>query len=178
MQEIPVWFLGRDDPLEKGRATHSGILGLPWWQMVKNPPAGWENWVQFLGWEDPLEKGRATHASILAWRIPWSVLSMGLQRVKHDWGTFTSPPWRPCFQLTAVWLLLSPPRPLSSPLAHYMASSLITGGQVGSWAGGQVDPDQELGFQSRGSREPEGSEQGSDVTKSYLKSPHSSEHTA
>ena len=41
-----------------------------------------------------------------------------------------------------------------------------------------MDPDQELGFQSRGSRKPEGSEQGSDVTKSYLKSPHSSEHTA
>lgn len=48
---------------------------------------------------------------------------------------------------------------------------------MGSWAGGQVDPDRELEFQSRG-REPGDSEQGSDVTKSYLKSPHSSEHTA
>ena len=27
-------------------------------QMVKNPPAMRETWVQFLGWEDPLEKGR------------------------------------------------------------------------------------------------------------------------
>ena len=26
-------------------------------QLVKNPPAMWETWVQFLGWEDPLEKG-------------------------------------------------------------------------------------------------------------------------
>ena len=26
-------------------------------QMVKNPPAMWETWVQSLGWEDPLEKG-------------------------------------------------------------------------------------------------------------------------
>ena len=25
-------------------------------QMVKNPPAMQETWVQFLGWEDPLEK--------------------------------------------------------------------------------------------------------------------------
>ena len=25
----------------------------------------------------PLEKGKATHSSILAWRIPWTVYSMG-----------------------------------------------------------------------------------------------------
>ena len=31
MQETPVQFLGREDPLEKGYATHSSILGLPWW---------------------------------------------------------------------------------------------------------------------------------------------------
>ena len=39
-------------------------------EMVKNPPAVWETWVQSLGWEDLLEKGMATHTSILAWRIP------------------------------------------------------------------------------------------------------------
>ena len=39
-------------------------------QLVKNPSAMWETWVQPLGWEDPLEKGKATHSSILAWRIP------------------------------------------------------------------------------------------------------------
>ena len=26
-------------------------------QLVKNPPAMWETWVQSLDWEDPLEKG-------------------------------------------------------------------------------------------------------------------------
>ena len=26
-------------------------------QMVKNPPAMWETWVQSLSWKDPLEKG-------------------------------------------------------------------------------------------------------------------------
>ena len=31
MQETPVEFLGREDPLEKGQATHSRILGLPLW---------------------------------------------------------------------------------------------------------------------------------------------------
>ena len=39
-------------------------------QMVKNPPALRETWVQSLGWEDPLEEGMATHFSTLAWRIP------------------------------------------------------------------------------------------------------------
>ena len=43
-----------------------------------------ETSVQSLGWEDPLEKGKATHSSILAWRIPCTVQSMGLQRVGHD----------------------------------------------------------------------------------------------
>ena len=39
-------------------------------QLVKNPPAMREAWVQSLGWEDTLEKGTVTHSSILAWRIP------------------------------------------------------------------------------------------------------------
>ena len=30
MQETPVQFLGWEDPLEKGQAIHSNILGLPW----------------------------------------------------------------------------------------------------------------------------------------------------
>ena len=59
-------------------------------QLVKNPPAMQETWVRSLGWEDPLEKGKATHSSILAWRIPWTVKSMELQRVRQDWATFTS----------------------------------------------------------------------------------------
>ena len=53
-------------------------------QLVKNPPAMRETGVQSLCWEDPLEKGKATHSSILAWRIPWTVQSMELQRVRHD----------------------------------------------------------------------------------------------
>ena len=46
-------------------------------QLVKNLPAVQETWVPSLGWEDPLEKGVATHSSILAWRIPWTVWSVG-----------------------------------------------------------------------------------------------------
>ena len=62
------------------RSTGEGI-GYPFqysWaslvvQLVKNPPAMRESWVQSLGWEDPLEEETATHSSILAWRIPLTV---------------------------------------------------------------------------------------------------------
>ena len=42
------------------------------------------------GSEDPLEEGMATHSSILAWRIPGTgasggLQSMGAQRIRHDW---------------------------------------------------------------------------------------------
>ena len=45
--------------------------------------------VHSLGVEDPLKEGLATHSSILAWRIPWTEVSGGLQfigsqRVGHD----------------------------------------------------------------------------------------------
>ena len=59
-------------------------------QLVKDLPAMQETLVQFLGREDLLEKGTATYSSILAWRIPWTVKSMGLQRVGYDWATFTN----------------------------------------------------------------------------------------
>ena len=32
-------------------------------QLVKNPPAMWDTWVQSLGQQDTLEKGKATHSS-------------------------------------------------------------------------------------------------------------------
>ena len=51
-------------------------------QMVKNPTAMWETWVQLLGQEDPPEKGMATHSSILAWTEESTV--PGSQRVGHD----------------------------------------------------------------------------------------------
>ena len=39
-------------------------------QLVRNPLAMWETWVQSLAWEDPLEWGMATrYSSIMAWRI-------------------------------------------------------------------------------------------------------------
>ena len=38
-----------------------------------------EAWVRSLGQGDPLEKEVVTHSSILAWRIPWTEESCGLQ---------------------------------------------------------------------------------------------------
>ena len=38
-----------------------------------------EMWVPSLGWEDPLEKEMATQSSILAWEIPWTEETGGLQ---------------------------------------------------------------------------------------------------
>ena len=51
--------------------------------------------VRSLGWEDPLEKKMAAHSSTFAWKIPWTeepgrLQSVGLQRVGHDWKTWTS----------------------------------------------------------------------------------------
>ena len=53
-----------------------------------------ETQVQYLGQKNPLEKGMVIHSSILAWRIPWSeesggLQSLGLQKVGHD-GRLTS----------------------------------------------------------------------------------------
>ena len=58
-------------------------------QLVKNLPAMWETWIRSLGWEDPLEKGTVTHSNTVAWRIPWTVWSVGSKRVGQGRATFT-----------------------------------------------------------------------------------------
>ena len=50
-------------------------------QMIKNLPAMQETHVQSLDQEDPLEEAVAHHSSILAWRIPWTEETCGLQTV-------------------------------------------------------------------------------------------------
>ena len=86
---FPVSSAGKDSTCNAGdpssipgseRSAGEGI-GYPLWyswaslvaQLVKNPPAIQETWVQSLGWKDPLEKRTVTHSSILAWRLPWTV---------------------------------------------------------------------------------------------------------
>ena len=48
-----------------------------------------ETWIQSLCQEDPREEEMTAHSSILAWKIPWTeesggLQSMGSQRVGHD----------------------------------------------------------------------------------------------
>ena len=52
------------------------------------------DWVWSPGWEDPLKKWMASHSSILACRItrtvkPGGIQSIGSQRVRHSWATYT-----------------------------------------------------------------------------------------
>ena len=66
------------------------IMGFPGGS--DSPPAMLEPWVWFLGGKEPLQKGMATCSSILAWRIPWTEESDGLQyigpqRIEHNWVT-------------------------------------------------------------------------------------------
>ena len=50
-------------------------------QMVKNPPAVQETWVQSLGWEDSLEEGIATHSGILSMdRGVWRAIVHGVAK--------------------------------------------------------------------------------------------------
>ena len=58
-------------------------------QIVKSLQAKQDSWIWSQVQEDPLEKGTATHPNVLAWRIPWTEESgglqfMGSQRVRHD----------------------------------------------------------------------------------------------
>ena len=49
-------------------------------QLVKNPPARRETWVQSLDWEDPLEKGKARyHMSVCS-----SVLCLVTTKICRD----------------------------------------------------------------------------------------------
>ena len=49
--------------------------------VVKNPPAKAEDVYLIPGQKDLLEKEMATHSSILAWEIPWTKETGGLQSI-------------------------------------------------------------------------------------------------
>ena len=61
-------------------------------QMVKNPPAVWETWVQSLGREDPGRRAWQPTPVFLSGESPWTeepgrLQSTGSQRVGHNWVT-------------------------------------------------------------------------------------------
>ena len=68
------------EPEQAGRHLLESVLiapqGFPCGSAVKHLPEMQETWVRSL------EKGKATHSSILAWRIPWTVYSMGSDRTE------------------------------------------------------------------------------------------------
>ena len=80
--------------------------------MVENLVAIQETQVQSLGWEDPLEKETATHSSVLAWEIPWTeesdgLQSRGLQRVGFNLGTKQQQQQKPLFSSTIYMFCLA-----------------------------------------------------------------------
>ena len=88
MQETRVQFLGWEDLLEKGMATHSNILA---WRIPWTEEPGGLHTVQgvtesrtqlsdftFTFCFHALEKEMATHSSVLAWRVPGTAEPGGL----------------------------------------------------------------------------------------------------
>ena len=57
-------------------------MGFPNGSAVKNPPAIQETQVQSLDQKAHLEEEMATHSSIVAWEIPWTEQSGGLQSIR------------------------------------------------------------------------------------------------
>ena len=67
MQETPVWFLGWEDPLEKGKATHSSILAwrIPWTEQSRGSQRVRRDWAtitfhfhfQAVCWVNVLQTG-------------------------------------------------------------------------------------------------------------------------
>ena len=68
----------------RDRSPTPVFLGFPGGSAGKESACNVGELGSIPGLEDLLEKGKATHSSILAWRIPWTVQSMGLQRVGYD----------------------------------------------------------------------------------------------
>ena len=62
----------------------------PGGSLVKNLPARQELWVWSLSWQDPLQKEMATQSSILAWEIPWTEETDGLESIGSQESDTTS----------------------------------------------------------------------------------------
>ena len=59
------------------KSLSTGTMGFPCSSDGKESACNAGDLGLILGFKDPLEKGKATHSSILAWRIPWTIESMG-----------------------------------------------------------------------------------------------------
>ena len=112
-EEIWVWSLDQEDPLEEGMATYSSILFFFFILTVFNESCRQDDFILKI-WSasricvSSLRRGhanllcivpilvyalpkRAHYSSILAWRFPWTekpggLQSMESQRVGHNWA--------------------------------------------------------------------------------------------
>ena len=94
---------------------------------VQNLPTVWETQVLSLGLADSLEKGMATHSSILAWRIPWTGESGGLQSMVFD-----------CVDYNKLWKILKEiriPGHLTCHLRNLYAGQESTDLGIKQWTG-------------------------------------------
>ena len=80
--------------------------------MVENQPANagdLRDRGSILGWGRSPGGGHGNHTSILAWRIPWTeetggLQSIGSQTVRHDWSDSACTPARSlCLVTSTVW---------------------------------------------------------------------------
>ena len=64
MQETPVRYLAQEDPLEKGQATHSSVLGFPGSSTGKESTCNVEDLSSIPELGRSLEEGMATHTCL------------------------------------------------------------------------------------------------------------------
>ena len=93
VQEIPVWFLGQEDPLEKGLTTLSNVLGLPLWLSWKRiylqcGRPGFNPWAGKIPWR------RESLSTPVLWPGKFHALYSPRSRKELDtseWISFTHP---------------------------------------------------------------------------------------
>ena len=98
VQETLVGSLSWEVPLEKGQATHSSILGLPWGSDGKESSRNARDLGSVPGLGRSPGGGNGSPLSIFAWRIPWAqepggLQSMRSQRFGHNWATKHTQAW-------------------------------------------------------------------------------------
>ena len=88
--DLPDPGIEPGSPATQADSLLSELPGKPYGgSVVGNRSTIQETQVQSLGWEDSLKEEMAIHCSILAWEIPWTEQSGGLQttgsqRVKRE----------------------------------------------------------------------------------------------
>ena len=110
VQETPVWFLGWEDPLEKGvgyplQYSWASLVA----QLVKNLAAVQETRVWSLGWEDPLEEINQIKKSDIFTILLYNSCFPIVAKMNFKWFLPLSPtPSRiPCKIMHWIWLSLN-----------------------------------------------------------------------